>query len=84
MVKNKYNKFCNSCNWCKKLYEKTHYGFMNVDLNYCIKHEKMIELKDTCYSWKMRKLEYEITIERIDNIENDVIWLIKHLKQIFK
>ena len=57
---------------------------MNVDLNYCIKHEKMIELKDTCYSWKMRKLEYEITIERIDNIENDVIWLIKHLKQIFK
>lgn len=81
-MNNGYKK-CSTCNSCKRVYERTAYGFMKSNYLYCIYHNKIIDLKYTCNYWSKKEIQYEITVERIDDVEEDVMWLIKHLRKLF-
>ncbi len=71
---------CRDCFACKRLYDYALYQYSARKEYYCIEKEEMVNLEDSCEKWKKRKLEYDLSLQRIDEVENDV----KRMMQMFK
>lgn len=77
-------KSCKTCNFCKKLYLQ--YGiFTNLrKILYCEKKTEIIVSEISCSRWCKKVPEYVLSVKRLKNVENDIIYLINHLEDLGK
>lgn len=43
---------------------------------YCAQHNKPITVNDGCDEWKIRKNEYDLSLQRFDSVQDDINWLL--------
>lgn len=64
-------KFCNRL-YCSHSYS---HGY------YCTVREEAVQAEYCCPLWQRQKAEYDLTAQRFDEIERDLLYLCKHLKE---
>ena len=65
-------KLCKNCNACLKIYRKYHYLFYRYHLNYCIIHDTLTDLENTCDAWQKKAVRFDLSAERFNEIQNDI------------
>ena len=69
---------CNACNSCKVVYRRTGVSFWRGKVRYCTAHKTLVKTNDGCEKWTARKIEYDLSAERLDCVQDDIIKLIRN------
>lgn len=73
---------CKNCDSCKTLYRRFRYRANKDRLYYCTVREEMTELENSCSYWCAKKAECDLSKERFDETEKDILLIGKYLKDI--
>ena len=71
---------CRSCEHCRKLYRLYRYMLFHNNLYYCNLLNNYTLPGDTCENVQKNKHLCDFSEQRFDAIENDIKYLINHLK----
>ena len=75
-------KICKFCNACKALYTVGRYRYWKTKLYYCTIADKIVNVKSSCANWHRKHVEYDLSAQRFDEVENDVRMLEKYMKDL--
>ena len=66
---------CKNCRFFKVVYDKCRYRFiysLMYPLYYCSAKDDMIDCKTVCEKWQTKKVEYDISPQRLEGVEQDI------------
>ena len=72
-------KKCKSCECCKQVYRQWGFGYYGDKRFYCSACKEMTEPENGCERWKRRIKEVELSAERFDEVEADLVCMYKLL-----
>ena len=72
MTRNKKNRNCKTCNYCKTLYVRYGVRYWREKELYCALHEKLVCRDDGCEIWQEQKTEYDLSSQRFDSVIDDI------------
>lgn len=72
---------CKNCGECARLYRKAWCEFVATRLYFCRLRENMTDLSGVCGDWRQVEPKYDLSSERFDLAEKDVI-IIKNLTKM--
>ncbi len=74
-------KICKFCHHYKLTFVIYEYLPIKSDVFYCTKRKTVAEENDTCTCWQKKRAEYDLSLQRFEQAEEDVRALINALKQ---
>lgn len=76
------NKTCKTCGAWKRVYTKFYCRMWKEKIFYCTKRETVTDSDFTCGKWKKRDAKADISFRKLDEAEEDVLFLLKAVKKI--
>ena len=73
-------KNCKTCEKSKRIYMQDTIFTDKLREYYCTEREEMIKHTDSCGKWRKKAEEYELSVQRLKDVENDVKYLLEHLE----
>lgn len=74
-------KKCSNCASCQSLYRKGIYSFWECGVYYCESLGEIIDKNGFCNNWQTSRRRYDLSVKRIDEVIEDVKWLLKDMKE---
>lgn len=71
---------CRDCHYCKITYRDRIVPFQ-CTFYYCLIHEKMVKLSNGCEQFKTKKVEYDLSDERFEEIKSQLEFLLEYYKE---
>ena len=71
---------CDNCNFCKSVYRAFNIAFFKLNEHYCTKYEILTSREDCCESWTKKLREYDVSPQRISQVEQDLTVLLDYFK----
>jgi len=65
-------KICKFCGNCKTLYRCGRYRLFRIKKYYCVLREEIIDRENSCGKWCKRKVEYDLSPQRFDEVQKDI------------
>lgn len=72
-------KICINCNLCKGMYQNSQVFFFKRETYLCLLGNKIVDKSDSCDNWQKREYNYDVSVERIDEVIKDVEWLLDNM-----
>lgn len=69
---------CKSCDYCKSVYVMFGCEFFRRKTYYCTIQNKPISVYDGCENLKARKTEYDLSLQRIDSVIDDIEFIFNY------
>ncbi|MDE5593042.1 MAG: hypothetical protein K2I75_03820 [Clostridiales bacterium] len=67
-----YKNKCQSCDYCKSLYLMYGFRFWRSKRYFCARQNKPISVYDGCDTWQAKKQRYDLSAQRLDEVEDDI------------
>ncbi len=71
---------CKNCEECKRLYIKSRYMIQLCNVFYCAVKDSITNEKCCCEFWKIKDNLDIVTNKKIDNVINDIEYILKHIR----
>lgn len=65
-------KICKFCGNCKTVYRRGRYKYFKERTYYCTLREEIINRENSCGKWCKRKVEYDLSPQRFDEVQKDI------------
>lgn len=78
---------CKSCRFFKIVYEQCGYRFIYSVMYphyYCTECEQLTDRENVCGKWQRKKAEYDVSPQRLEEVEQDIKALIECLNCHFE
>ena len=69
---------CSTCNYCKVVYRRTGVRYWRGKEHYCAEQKKLVKTSDCCDMWQKRTTEYDLSENRFNSVQNDILKLIRN------
>ena len=70
---------CRDCSCCKRLYRRYECEFWADKFYYCTLRQELVVREDRCENFVRKEVKYDISNERFDKAQADILFLIERL-----
>lgn len=75
---------CKGCHYCKIAYRRYGYRLQYSTIYphyYCIEKDAFIDRRNVCEKWQRKKAEYDLSPQRLEEVEQDIKFLIEYFNK---